>query len=188
MALPIVIGGGNGPKIRLGHWADGSSCDNFKLYSGNRSALSIARTMIGGKVTDRGKVELMGITQLWDERRHDLIQDPFGTTVPMAGSFNLDARCAWEAIDTGYSPDAQNQKVLGSPVVEMLAAWGLENARPRQLDGRLYRYVVWPGLLPAMLARPGLADSLGSLKCRQFRVLLGLSGKNKVIKYAQEEI
>ena len=37
MALPIRFGGGKYPIIEVGHWADGSGRDSFKLYSGNRS-------------------------------------------------------------------------------------------------------------------------------------------------------
>ena len=48
MALPISLGGGNRPIVELGHWADGSSRDSFKLYSGNRSADGIARAMLIG--------------------------------------------------------------------------------------------------------------------------------------------
>lgn len=187
MALPVLLGGGNQPRIRLGHWADGSSRDDFKLYSGNRSAFGIARTMLQGKVTAKGRVQMEGIRQMWRRDPEVLTRDPLGTTVPMGGSFNLDARCAWTALDAGYSPDAHDQKVLGSPVVEMLAAWGLENARPCDIEYRTYRYGVWRGLLPPLLARPALAAQLAAIECRTFRVLLGVSGKNKVVGYAQEE-
>ena len=43
MALPIRFGGGNRPVVELGHWTDGSSRENFKLYAGNRRIASRAR-------------------------------------------------------------------------------------------------------------------------------------------------
>ena len=185
MALPIILGGGNRPVIRLGHWADGSSRDSFKLYSGNRSACDIATAMLWGK--KKGKRQhSQGIRQLWDERRAELIADPLHTLCPMGGSFNFDARCAWTAIDAGFSPDEQDQKVFGSPAVELLAAWGLEHARPAHVEGRLYRYAVWRASLPPMLARPALAGGLAGFDCRHFRMLLGLAGKNKVVGFAEE--
>jgi len=188
MALPIRIGGGNRPTVELGHWADGSSRDEFKLYAGNRSALTIASTLIRGRLTKKGKVRLIGVRQLWDERRDELLDNPFDAVVPMGGSFNFDARCAWEALDAGYSPNDQGHKVMGSPVVEVLAAWGLENARPHRLDVRLYRYTAWRGLLPPTLARAALTGEIGTWECRRFRMELGRSGDNKVVRYAEEEV
>ena len=175
MALPVVLRGSETCDITLGHWADGSSRDDFKLYAGNRSALKITQSM------------LAGIRQLWNDRRADMVSDPFGTTCPMRGSFNFDARCAWEAIDLGYSPNDHSQKVLGSPTVELLAAWGLEHARPTRVQRRVYRYGTWSGLLPPILARPALGGVFDNANGRSFRLRLGLSGKNKVVGYAEEE-
>ena len=52
----------------------------------------------------------------------------------MGGSFNFDPRGAWTAIDAGYSPNEHKHAVEASPVVEFLAAWGLEHARPDEFD------------------------------------------------------
>ena len=178
MALPVVLRGTGTCEITIGHWADGSSRDDFKLYAGNRSALKITQSM------------LASIRQLWNDRRADMVSDPFGTTCPIRGSFNFDARCAWEAIDLGYSPNDHGQKVLGSPAVELLAAWGLEHARPTRVPGvqrRVYRYSAWPVPLPPILARPALGGVFDNANGRSFRLRLGLSGKNKVVGYAEEE-
>ena len=51
MALPIRIVGncsGGTRYIDVGHWADSSSRNDFKLYAGNRSAAGIARAMLFG--------------------------------------------------------------------------------------------------------------------------------------------
>lgn len=175
MALPIALSCKDKRTI-LGHWIDGSDRDEFKLYAGNRSALKIARDM------------MESIAELWDSHKEALLSDPLGKTVPMRGSFNFDARCAWQAIDLGYSPNEHRQSVVGSPVVELLAAWGLEHARPRRTEERrTYCYAVWEDLLPPMLARPALAGETGDFNRRQFRLRIGLSGRNKVVGYADEE-
>jgi CRISPR-associated protein Csx14 len=93
--------------------------------------------MLSGKKKGK-KQETLGIRQLWDERRDELLATPFHALCPMGGSFNFDARCAWTPLDAGYSPDEQDQKVFGSPVVELLAACGLEHARPKEIEARVY--------------------------------------------------
>ncbi len=197
MALPIRFGGGNYPLIELGHWADGSNRNNFKLYAGNRSADKIARAMLHGvrkKPTGKqkangepGEIKTKGVTQLWQEKREDLIARPFDVLTPMGGSFNFDPRGAWTAIDAGYSPNEHKHAIQASPVVEFLSAWGLEYARPVEFDLRQVRYAVWRGNLPPILARAALTAELKMLPTRRFRFGLDLSGKNKVVTFAQEE-
>lgn len=183
-AFPIRLQAGDSAVV-LDHWADGSSRDPFKLYAGNRSAYTIARTLIEGRTTSGGKVEVQGIRHLWENER--LLDDPFGITTPMTGSFNFDARFAWQAIDAGYSPNEHKHGVVGSPVVELMAAWGLQNARPQRVGRRKYRYAIWRGLLPPMLARSALTKGLGFHDYRSFVFEIALSGKNKVVRYAEEE-
>lgn len=197
MALPIRFGGGNRPTIELGHWADGSSRESFKLYSGNRSADQIARAMMKGarkkpsksqrKNGQPGDLKTKGIAQLWEEERARLIEQPFHVLTPMGGSFNFDPRGAWTAIDAGYSPNEHKHAVEASPVVEFFAAWGLEHARPDEFDTRQVRYAVWGTLLPPCLARVALIGAISTLPMRYFRFELALSGKNKVVTFAELE-
>jgi CRISPR-associated protein Csx14 len=197
MALPIRIGGGNRPVVELDHWADGSSRESFKLYAGNRSAAAIARAMLKGvcakptkkrKVTGQpGDLKTKGVRQLWEEDRVALVKTPFDILTPMGGSFNFDPRGAWTAIDAGYSPNEHKHAIEASPVVEFLAAWGLENARPVEFDLRQVRYAVWGTMLPPILARAALAGALPGVPSRELRFALDLSGKNKVVTFAQEE-
>lgn len=187
MTLPIVLRGTNGMTVCLDHWADGSSRDEFKLYAGNRSALSIATAMLKGAVTKAGKVKTYGVAQMWDNYGEQISADPFATLSAMGGSFNFDPRGAWTAIDAGYSPNDHKHAVMASPLVEILAAWGLEHARPAEISTRLYRYGVWGESLPPQLARAALGCSFTTIVRRRFRFQLDLSGKNKVICYATEE-
>jgi len=197
MALPIRFGGGNRPVVELDHWADGSSRESFKLYAGNRSADAIARAMLKGvrvKPTKKqkangqvGDLRTKGVRQLWEEDRVSLIKAPFNVLTPMGGSFNFDPRGAWTAIDAGYSPNEHKHAIEASPVVEFLAAWGLENARPVEFGLRQVRYAAWGVNLPPVLARAALTGALPAIPLRQFHFELDLSGKNKVVTFAQEE-
>lgn len=197
MTLPIRLGGGNRPLVELGHWADGSSRESFKLYAGNRSADKIARTMLKGvrakptkkqrETNQPGHLKAKGIAPLWDEDRTRMTADPFGALTAMGGSFNFDPRGAWTAIDAGYSPNEHKHPVNASPVVEFLAAWGLEHARPDEFELRQVRYAAWGVLLPPILARPALVGAIPTLPSRHFRFELYLSGKNKVVTFAREE-
>lgn len=175
MALPLILSRGAGPDIRLGHWADGSSRESFKLYAGNRSAVKIASDMIAL------------IASLWRERRDEVVRDPLNTLCAMGGSFNFDPRGAWTAIDAGYSPNEHKHKVAASPVVEVLAAWGLEHARPMEVGRRRAGYAAWQELLPPVLARAVLSGVPTAIPVRRFTFDLALSGKNKVVQFAVEE-
>ena len=193
MSLPIRLGGGNQAMIDLGHWADGSSRNSFKLYAGNRSAAGIARAMLLG-VREKpkrnqvvGDLRTRGIRQLWAEQQEELIKRPLDVLTPMGGSFNFDPRGAWTAIDAGYSPNDQGHQIEASPVVEFLSAWGLENARPDEFATRKVRYAAWGIPLPPMLARAALGGRLVTVPLKCFRFELDMSGKNKVVTVAELE-
>jgi CRISPR-associated protein Csx14 len=198
MALPIRLEAGRYRPLVLGHWADGSSRNDFKLYAGNRSAYRIACAMLHGtrerprRNQTNGDIKTRGIAALWNEQPEKLTTDPFNVLTLMGGSFNFDALGAWTPMDAGFSPDRQKKAgniagISSSPVVEFLAAWGLEHARPDQYQARQVRYGVWGGLLPPVLARPVLAGVSAAAPIRRFRFTLDLSGKNKVVTAAQEE-
>jgi len=192
-AMPIQITHGN-RHIALTHWADGSDRNNFKLYAGNRSALTILTEMVKGKYKkprkgqNIGDPERRGIIQLWEEDREKLIKIPFDILTAMGGSFNFDARGAWTALDAGYSPNTQKHGVEASPVVEVMAAWGLENARPDEFETRKVRYSTWGTKLPAVLARVAFIHGIALKPSRQFQFDLDLSGKNKIVTFAEEVI
>jgi CRISPR-associated protein Csx14 len=194
MSLPVRLVGGNRPLIELTHWTDGSSRGSFKLYSGNRSGERIATAMLLGtrdipRSNQRiGDIKTKGIAQLWEEQREALIERPFHVLTPMGGSFNFDPRGAWTAIDAGYSPNDQKHQVAASPVVEFLAAWGLEHARPEEFDTRRARYAVWGSALPPMLARAALCGGLTTVPLKRFHFELDMSGKNKVVTFAKLDI
>lgn len=191
-SLPVQLKGPDGRAVIVSHWADGTTRNDFKLYSGNRSAHRIASSMLRGvrsksdKKT-RGEVRSRGLLQLWEEQRDALVRAPFDVVTPMGGSFNFDARGAWTAIDAGYSPNTQKDSVEASPVVEILAAIGLEHARPNEYATGKVRYAVWGLPLPPLLARVALAGADLRIPRRCFEFELRMSGKNKVVTFAREE-
>ncbi len=199
-ALPIQLFKG-ARTLSVSHWAEyrkGTnrawlSRNDFKLYSGNRSANGIATQMLEGvrekprKGQSIGKLIYRGVRQLWQEKREVLLKTPFDEVTPMGGSFNFDPRGAWTGIDTGYSPNTQKDGVAASPLVEILAAIGLEHARPYEYETRKVRYAVWGSPLPPMLGRAALAGADLKVPMRRFEFELELSGKNKVTTFAQEQ-
>jgi CRISPR-associated protein Csx14 len=174
-ALPLRLRR-NDQWLDVTHWCDGSSRSSFKLFAGNQRSADIA-----SKMRD-------ALRELWKERRPDLTADPFGITAPLGGSsFKMDARKSWTTIDAGYSPDDQKHDVEASPVVELLAAVGLEHARPEALEGGEVRYGVWRGLLPPPVARAALGGARVGVPIRLFRFTLDKAGQNKVVSFAEEE-
>jgi CRISPR-associated protein Csb3 len=191
MALPVHL---ISPQhsVVLSHWADETREDSFKLYAGNRSAYGITKAMLEGvrkapkKNQTIGDIQRKGVQQLWAEQPEQLLADPFSVVTPLGGSFNFDARRAWTAIDAGYSPNQQKTPVSASPLVELMAAWGLEHARPLELSTRKYCYSAWATPLAPVLARTSLAARLPHLPGRVFEFELAMSGKDKVVNYAEE--
>lgn len=183
-ALPVQLAH-DGRRLNVSHWADGSSREPFKLYSGNRSARLIASNMIEA------------VRALWTTEQANLLKAPLDVVMPIKGKFNFDPRAGWVAIDAGYSPKEQGHGVDASPVVELLAAIGLEHTRPmivvttdaglrKTLYGKA-TYAVWGQPLPPMLARAALVGAGLNLPKRAFIFDLRASGKNKITTFAQEE-
>ena len=193
LSLPVRLSRKGEPSAEVSHWADGSSRNTFKLYSGNRSAERIARAMLVGvrekpkKKQTQGDLKYKGVSQLWNEAQDDLVAKPCDVLTPIGGSFNFDPRGAWTALDAGYSPNTQKHGVAASPLVHLLTACGLEHTRPVEFGIRQVRYCTWSRLLPVSLARVAFQGGIPSLPTKQFRFELAMSGKNKIITFAQQE-
>jgi CRISPR-associated protein Csx14 len=84
--------------------------------------------------------------------------------------------------------------MLGYPLVELLAAIGLQNARPARIKPRdklAYRYGVSGAMLPTVFARAVLGGVDLGFPSRKFRMRLGWPGQEgqaRCIIDAQEEI
>lgn len=193
LSLPVRLSVQGKPSVEVSHWSDGSARNKFKLYSGNRSAERIIRAMLSGvrekpkKNQMQGDLKYKGFTHLWNERQHELMAKPFDVLTSIGGSFNFDPRGAWTALDAGYSPNTQKDGVAASPLVHLLTACGLEHVRPVEFGVRQVRYCVWSGLLPVILARVAFQGGISSLPTKHFSFELALSGKNKIVTFAQQE-
>jgi len=94
--------------------------------------------------------------------------------------FGVDARSAWEAIDTGYSPNDLIQDAATFPWVEVLAVAGLQGFRPAGDGGARYRharYSVWLSPLPLVAARAACAAPWAGLPSRTFRFEIAVRGQ-----------
>ncbi len=192
--LPILLQFEGPPRkdVAVEHWTDESSRPDFKLYAGNRSGFTIAQDMVHGKrskpakKTGITKILNWGAEQLWKSDASGLSASPFDILVPMAGSFNFDPRGAWSAIDEGYSPDKQGHSLQSSPLVEILAAIAMEHMRPLEPKRGVFQYSVWSDSLFTELARVAIQSRLKGFPTRSFEFVLGYSGKNKIVSFANE--
>ena len=167
--------------VTLCHWSDASGPKAIKNFSGTRSAASILHAMLEGTADKRG------LKTLWAEKKDKLIASPFHVLTGMGGSFGFDPRGAWTALGAGYSlNDHATHRVASSPVVEFLAAVGIEHARPF-LEDRRVAYAAWGEWLPPLLARPVLGGGHVGVPIKKFHLKLAISGKNKVFTFAQED-
>lgn len=184
---PALLRGVGDETICVGHWADGSSRDDFKQSGGQQIPIKIIQT------GQAGRPSLMKeIMDLWTERRQALVERPFDQLRPMGGSLKFDARAAWKDRDVGYSLDKQKQLIATSPVVELVAAIGLEHSRPRidERDRLQVKYGVWSPLAPPALARAALGAAKVGLKQRTLRFTRNAStdGYYKQVTFATEEV
>src|SRR5262249_19010042 len=148
-ALPLAITDGKN-RLSLSNWLEGDGRDVLKLFAGNQVSAQLVSSMLNGQ---SGTV---GLKQLLPTIKSDDFRRPFDMTGPVGGRFGYDARGAWDAIRLGTSLDKQGVLIQVSPHVEILAALGLEHARPELQGNYQIRYSVWRQVLPIALARAAL--------------------------------
>jgi CRISPR-associated protein Csb3 len=105
--------------------------------------------------------------------------DPLNLPAPVAANFRLELRRNWTAINLGFSPDKIKKgsgcvpiELITYPAVELLAAIGLNHARPAMLKKLEWAYSVWRVPLPPSLARAAIGGGMSSDVCRRFRMVL----------------
>lgn len=185
--LPCLLAAPGSVEIPLSQWAEPSERDErkpFKLFAGGQSATQIVRDMLEGSNSKRTH----GLKHLWISDRTAVEANPFDVLTPIGPSSKLDARSGWNAIDVGYSPYEQGHVITSSPIVELLAAIGLENARPQQIERSRLRYCVWSTMLPPMLARAAFGAATIGMAGRTFEFkLIPLAQGYKILTFAREE-
>ena len=142
--LPVRLRS-SGSEIFIEHWLDGdhSGRDNVKFWAGAAGypGAALAQDAIAC------------ISALGDNALAAARQDPFSVEAPMSSSFRFDWRRDYIPLDVGFSPNDHSGTgtMVGFPVVELMAAIGLSNARPSQnrRTSSHYRYGVI-GRLPIL--------------------------------------
>ena len=128
--LPILLRDNDRNEIALDYWGDATRRDNVKLWAGAAGypGAAIARDALG---LVRGKT-----------RQH--ATDPFALSDPQTSSFRFDWRRDYIPVQDGFSPNRHGKSIrmVGFPLVEVLAAIGMTNARPRRKTKLEYRYGV----------------------------------------------
>ena len=183
--LPVRLRNG-AVELRMEYWLDGdrSGRDNVKLWAGagGYPAAALARDAV------------YCISHLKDEDVASVARDPFSFAAPMNSSFRFDWRRDYIPLDAGFSPNDQpTVGMVGYPLVELLAAVGLQYARPARTNPReklAYRYHVSSAWLPATLVRVVLGSDVLVFPRRSFQMRLGWPGKKgqaRCIINAEEE-
>jgi CRISPR-associated protein Csx14 len=188
-ALALVLRVG---KIDLGvsHWLDGDKTgrDNVKLWAGAQ-----------GKPGAAFASDILApLRTVGENSMARVISDPFGFDAPLTGAFRFDWRRDYIALDAGFSPNDHKSGLgqigmVGYPLVEILAAIGMQNARPERPSPRdklTYRYGVSNARLPTVFARAVLGTQGLGFPLRVFRMRLGWPGREgqaRCIIDAEEE-
>ena len=156
--LPAVLRDSRGAEIVFDYWGDATRRDNVKFWagSGGYPGAAILRDALG---LVRGRT-----------RQH--AKDPFSLSSAQTNSFRFDWRRDYIPRDIGFSPNKQKSiAMLGFPLVEILAAVGVTNARPRRVNKLEYQYGVLGGdsLLDPAFLRAGLGAETPPIPGRPFR-------------------
>jgi CRISPR-associated protein Csx14 len=160
-------------QIEILHWGDEISTsgrDNVKFWAGAggypgaalaKDALALIRAMPA-----------------------DITADPLNAPARQSSSFRFDWRRDYVPLDIGFSLNAHSGDrfcPVGYPLVEVLAAIGLTNARPQRITKLEYRYGIVSGadgdLLDPIFHRAALGNAPLPFSRRAFQMNLGWPGK-----------
>lgn len=121
----------------------------WNFWSGQQTSLRIWRSLRACAVEQVKTLAFEDLFRLFDQR------------VPLSGRFGFDPGAAWNALDTGFSPNEQGIEVGSSPLVELLAAVGLQRFRPRMLQDRSrFHYWTWGQPLAPLTACAAVVGAL----------------------------
>ncbi len=151
---------------QIGHGKERWIKTACKLWAGQQTASVIYTTL------QRTVVESVNERRLAVDR-------PFDLRAPLKGRFGFDPGAAWNALDAGFSPNEQGCEVASSPVVELLAAIGLQRFRPiaSANERDAFEYFVWSIPLPVSIAPPAAAGILPDTNARCFRFRVASRGR-----------
>jgi len=166
--LPALLVAGDN-VLTVDHSGDSTNRDNVKFWAGS-----------GGYP---GAALMRDALSLVRDRMKGAVNDPFALAAPQSSSFRFDWRRDYIPMDVGFSPNEHGElTMVGFPLVEILAAIGLANGRPRRINKLEYQYGVVAAPDPYRLVGPiFLRAALGGSELpfprRLFRMKLGWPGQ-----------
>lgn len=173
-------------SVAIEHWLDGdhNGRDNVKFWAGASGypGAALARDA------------LAHVKALGDNALTAAVADPFAVNGPQSSSFRFDWRRDYIPMEVGFSPNRHSaMTMVGYPLVEILAAIGMQHARPQRPNPRdklAYRYGVSNARLPTMFVRAVVGGQSVGFPMRVFRMRLGWPGQEgqaRCIVDAEEE-
>ena len=165
--LPVVLRDDAGDEIACDYWGDATKRtkrDNVKFWAGAQ-----------------GKPGAAILRDALDGVRHNMRQqntNPFSLSAPQTISLRFDWRRDYIPVQDGFSPNNHKDGtfpivMVGFPIVEVLAAIGMTNARPHRKTKLEYRYGVLgledDQLLDPMFHRAALGAETSPVPGRPFR-------------------
>lgn len=101
------------------------------------------------------------------------------------GRFGFDCDPAWNALDSGFSPNEQSMEVESSPIVELLAAVGLQRFRPLMNDDRdEFDYFTWHHAYPPAIAAAAMSGAIRERTTQRFRASVVSRGQYAALSRA----
>ena len=179
-------------SVQVSHWlkVTGLQPHPFKLFAGKQIGAQLMRNMLSGDHKKKGSKGFRDIFWKNSEKTFN-IENPFSEVCVVGGRLGFDARGGWESLMVGTSLDKQGVLLEIAPHLELLAAIGLENARPEFLSTYEIRYATWNESLPITLCRIAFCTPDAFLPKDQFRFFRAHLGNDKQYKkcfFAEQEI
>ena len=182
--LPVLLRDDEGNEVALDYWGDATRRDNVKFWAGASGKPGTAIVSDSLRMIQR------------TIRQH--ASDPFSLFGPQNRSFRFDWRRDYIPVQDGFSSNSHDDiSMVGFPLVEILAAIGVTNARPLRKTAFEYRYgVLGVGkdpLLDPIFHRAALGAERSPVPSRPFRRFVmrlerpGQESKDRCIAQVTEE-
>jgi CRISPR-associated protein Csb3 len=170
--LPALLIAGD-CSVEILHWGDSiptSGRDNVKFWAGAGGYPGVALAQ--------------DALVLIRDMPADVEADPLNASSRQSSSFRFDLRRDYVPLDIGFSLNVHSGDrfcPVGYPLVEILAAIGLTNARPKRISKLEYRYEITftadGTLLDPIFHRAALGGAPLPFPRRSFQMILGWPGK-----------
>jgi CRISPR-associated protein Csb3 len=173
-------------SIPMWHWVDSNAIgrDSLKFWQAANDTV----TAIVKKILNLIQAPIL-------DRVSELAAGPFEFACPQKNGLRLEMRRDYNSLEVGFSPNDHDEiRMVGYPLVELLAVIGLQHARPLMSYRReklpYYRYGVWGAPVPTLFARAMLGLANPGFPIRSFSMQLGWAnqeGKALYIKNSLED-